>query len=140
MGVLVVLESVLSIDNALVLGLLAGRLSRAKRMRALSYGLVGAFVLRLVMIGTAVYLLRWAILKVFGGVYLLWVGARYFLPRRGGRKKAIGDAEGHGFLGTVVAIELTDVAFAVDSVLAAVALVGPAPRGTPGGNCIRNFG
>jgi YkoY family integral membrane protein len=134
-AVLVVLESVLSIDNALVLGLLAGRLPRKQRMRALSYGLVGAFVLRLIMIATAAYLLRWEILKVAGGVYLLWIGVKYFFLRKRGTP-AVHEAvevESSGFWSTVAAIELTDVAFAVDSILAAVALVGPAPRGTPTG-------
>jgi YkoY family integral membrane protein len=133
-AILVVLEAVLSIDNALVLGLLAGRLPRGQRMRALSYGLVGAFFLRLVMISAAAYLLRWEILKVAGGVYLLWVGSRYFF-RKGSqaRHPADGGDRQPGFWKTVAAIELTDVAFAVDSILAAVALVGPPPRGTPRG-------
>ena len=43
---LVVLEGVLSIDNALVLGLLAMRLDKHHQGRALTYGLVGAFVFR----------------------------------------------------------------------------------------------
>ena len=58
-GLLVLLEGVLSIDNALVLGLLARRLPAAQRKRALSYGLVGAFVFRFIAIATATFLLKW---------------------------------------------------------------------------------
>jgi YkoY family integral membrane protein len=131
-AVLVVLEAALSIDNALVLGLLSGRLKPSQRMRALTYGLVGAFVLRWLMIVAAAYLLRWAILKLLGGIYLLWVGTKYFLPKPKRDVKAVeATKEPVGFWTTVAAIELTDVAFAVDSILAAIALVGPPPRGTP---------
>jgi hypothetical protein len=49
-GLLVLLEGVLSIDNALVLGLLAKRLPVHQRARALSYGLIGAFVFRVIAI------------------------------------------------------------------------------------------
>ena len=58
---LVVLEGVLSIDNALVLGLLAKRLPKHQRARALWYGLVGAFVFRVIAICTASLLLQWTI-------------------------------------------------------------------------------
>lgn len=131
-AVLIVLEGVLSIDNALVLGVLAGRLQGRDRFRALTYGLLGAFLLRVIVIATAVYLLHWSLLKLLGGAYLLWVGAKYFLfqSRRSATDRRPSSAP-EGFWRTVAAIELTDLVFAVDSILAAVALVGPAPPQTP---------
>src|SRR3954469_24517424 len=77
-GVLVVLEGVLSIDNALVLGLLARRLPKHLQSRALTYGLVGAFVFRLIAVATAAYLLHWQIVKLAGGLYLVWVAIKHF--------------------------------------------------------------
>src|SRR3990172_1502723 len=76
-GLLVLLEGVLSIDNALVLGLLAKRLPKHQQGRALTYGLAGAFVFRLLAIGTASYLLRWRIVKLLGGGYLVYVAVRH---------------------------------------------------------------
>lgn len=145
-ALLVVLEGVLSIDNALVLGLLAKRLPTHERPRALTYGLVGAFGFRLISIATAQLLLRFFIVKLIGGGYLLWVALKYFYEQWAHRREsqeADGDsqsAEGYsgsevrqaGFWSTVVVIELTDIAFAVDSILAAIALVGPAPTGHTG--------
>src|SRR5690349_11697761 len=78
-GVLVVLEGVLSIDNALVLGLLARRLPKRLQPRALSYGLIGALVFRVAAIVTAGYLLRWELPKLLGGLYLLYVAVKHFL-------------------------------------------------------------
>jgi predicted tellurium resistance membrane protein TerC len=76
-SLLIVLEGVLSIDNALVLGLLAKRLPKHQQKRALTYGLVGAFVFRLIASGTAVYLMKWWFVKLVGGLYLLYIAIKH---------------------------------------------------------------
>src|SRR4051812_11860760 len=76
-GLLVVLEGVLSIDNALVLGLLARRLPKRLRPRALSYGLIGAFVFRVIAIFIAGFLLTWRLPKLIGGGYLVYMAIRH---------------------------------------------------------------
>src|ERR671914_2178504 len=75
---LVVLEGVLSIDNALVLGLLAKRLPKHQQKRALTYGLVGAFVFRFIAIATATFLIKLPIMKLLGGGYLIYVAVKHF--------------------------------------------------------------
>ena len=167
-GVLVVLEGVLSIDNALVLGLLARRLPRHLQSRALTYGLVGAFVFRLIAVGTAAYLLHWHIVKLAGGLYLVWVAIKHFFGGAAsdeahehehvavspeGQPVLVDDQTGRPvaspaqpvarsrwldyahtssthtltFWMTVAIIEMTDIAFAVDSIVAAIGVVGPPP-------------
>ena len=147
-GLLVILEGVLSIDNALVLGLLAKRLPKRLQGKALTYGLIGAFVFRIIAIGTASILLRWTIFKFLGGAYLVYVAIKHFIfeggqshENKGGTAEAgaAGTASMPGdrpeaaaesaatrlhFWKTVLVIELTDIAFAVDSIVAAMALVG----------------
>lgn len=171
-GLLIVLEGVLSIDNALVLGLLAKRLPPQERGKALSYGLVGAFVFRLIAIATASLLLRWTFVKFLGGAYLVYIAVKhlFFESKEEGDEHIKLDEHGHpiltdeqggeltekqeeleirermpfymdletrkklgfaAFWPTVFVIELTDIAFAVDSILAAIALVGTPPAGTP---------
>src|SRR3954451_960234 len=76
-GLLVVLEGVLSIDNALVLGLLAKRLPKHQQKRALTYGLVGALVFRVIAIGTAVWLMHWWFVKLIGGGYLVYIAVKH---------------------------------------------------------------
>jgi len=136
---LVLFEGLLSIDNALVLALLARRLPQAMRGKALTYGLVGSFVFRAIMIGLATYLLRWRVVKLIGGGYLLWISVQHFFFKKPEPEPSIDDADdavgsgtGSGFWATVALIEVTDVAFAVDSILAAIALVGSAPKGHVG--------
>ena len=132
-SVLAGLEGLLSVDNAVVLGLLARRVPEQMRSRALTYGLVGAVVLRLAAVAAAAWLLRFGIVKVLGGGYLLYVAGRHLLGKDG---KPVHQPHGNAdaarsFWMAVVSIELTDAAFAVDSVLAGIALVGVPPAGTP---------
>jgi len=148
-ALLILLEGVLSIDNALVLALLAKPLPPHLRTRALTYGLVGAFIFRFIAVGTASYLLKWRIVKLAGGAYLLWIALRHLFSKKsddqhlnGGpddESTLAGDAtsgesiaQHPGFWHTVAVIELTDIAFAVDSILAAIAVVGSAPVGHVG--------
>ena len=59
LGLLVLLEGVLSIDNALVLAIIARRLPEHQRQRALNYGIIGAVVLRLAALAAVAVL--WAV-------------------------------------------------------------------------------
>jgi len=138
-AILIVLEGTLSIDNAVVLGLLARRLPEHCRGRALSYGLIGAFVFRLIAIVLATTLLKWNVFKLLGGLYLLYVALRHFLEKKDdghehgeehGPSATVQKASGK-FWPTVAVIELTDMAFAVDSILAAIGVVGRPPADTP---------
>lgn len=130
-ALLVVLEGLLSIDNALVLGVIVQRLEPPIRKRALSYGLVGGLALRLVAVAAAAILLRFSFLKLLGGLYLIWMSGQYFFgadhPQR---TTGEADSPRGGLWRTIAAIEFTDLAFAADSILAAVALVGPNPVGS----------
>ncbi|MBI1757265.1 MAG: tellurium resistance protein TerC [Fimbriimonas ginsengisoli] len=116
---LVVLEALLSGDNALVLAIMVRHLPRETQRRALFYGLGGAMVFRLIAILAAsqVILLWW--LQAIGGAYLLALPIRNFMTRshRGAKPG------GKGFWPTVIAVEVADIAFALDSVLAGVAMI-----------------
>jgi len=129
-ALLVVLESLLSIDNALVLSVLAQRLEPRVRIKALYYGLFAGIGMRLAAIAAAAVLLRFSVIGLLGGLYLLWVSVRYFLEKKhdapAGAEQTVRPS--HSLWRTIIAIEFTDLAFAADSVLAAVALVGPPPR------------
>lgn len=125
-GVLVILEGLLSADNALVLALLVRHLPRKQQKRALLYGLCGAFVLR----GLGIYFARrlmalWWVCAL-GAAYLMFLSARHFWSRNEGNEKDKAkktDSSRLGFWPTVALVEATDVVFAIDSILVAVALV-----------------
>lgn len=120
-GLLIFLEGVLSVDNALVLAILAKHLPEKQRRKALTYGLVGAFVFRFIALAMVTYLVKWRWVKFVGGGYLLYIAIKHLFF--GESKDDLKDkAVGASFWKTVIAIELTDIAFAVDSILAGVAL------------------
>ena len=125
---LVVLEGLLSADNALVLAVMVRHLPAHQRKRALRYGLLGAFVFRLIAVVFASTLLQFWIVKALGGVYLLYIAISHLGHEEeqsgGERRSRFGD----GFWGTVVAVEVTDIIFSVDSILAAVATAEALPR------------
>ncbi|MFD0767882.1 TerC family protein [Bacillus sp. CGMCC 1.60114] len=128
-GTLVVLEGLLSADNALVLAVMVKHLPAEKRKKALFYGLIGAYAFRFIAIGIGMFLIKLWWVKVLGALYLAWLSLKYFIDKSKGNEE---DEEAHGmkqdsvlfkmfgmFWGTVVMVELMDIAFSVDSVLAA---------------------
>ncbi len=120
---LVVLEALLSADNALVLAIMVRHLDEAERQKALLFGLGGAFVFRLVAIVFATLILEQWWLQALGGGYLLFLAIRHLAQRGHDESKSKGNRARGGFWATVVAVELTDIAFALDSVLASIAFI-----------------
>ncbi len=123
---LIILEGLLSADNALVLAVMVKHLKKDEQRRALLYGLGGAFAFRLVAILGAGYVLKLWQLQAVGAAYLLFVPLKHFylaFKHRDSDEKHV-NTKGLSFWRTVVAVEITDIAFAVDSVLAGVTFVG----------------
>jgi len=126
-GLLVVLEGLLSADNAMVLAVLVLGLPKSEQRKALRYGIFGAFAFRAMAVLLAVHLIRLGWVKLVGALYLLYLSYKHFFASGGVEaRRAIKPAR--PWLGltplwaTVVKVELTDVVFAVDSILVAVAL------------------
>jgi YkoY family integral membrane protein len=120
-GALILLEGLLSADNALVLAIMVKHLPKAEQKKALLYGLGGAFVFRLIAIIFASIVLNQWWLQAIGALYLLFLPAKHFVQRSQEHKQvAIKKA---GFWATVIAVELTDIAFALDSVLAGIGFI-----------------
>ncbi|OGQ06360.1 MAG: hypothetical protein A2W61_00995 [Deltaproteobacteria bacterium RIFCSPLOWO2_01_44_7] len=120
-GTLAILEGLLSADNALVLAVLVKHLPDKDRKKALRYGIWGAFVFRIICILIATWLLNAWPFKAVGAAYLIFISLKHLLTKDEHKKEAK-MAKGLSFWKTVVAVELTDIVFSVDSILAAVAM------------------
>lgn len=120
-GFLILLEGLLSADNALVLAIMVKHLPDKLQKKALLYGLGGAFVFRFLAIIFATFILNLWWLQLVGAAYLLWLPIKHFIHKAG--EASAKPLKQRGFWQTVIAVELTDIAFAVDSVLAAVGTV-----------------
>lgn len=132
-GNLIIIESLLSVDNAAVLATMVMDLPEEQRKKALKYGIWGAYFFRgLAMIFASVLIKIWW-LKPLGGLYLLYLVFDWY---KGKQTKTHDDdlidkntnwfyKSTVGFLGnfwaTVILVELMDMAFSIDNVFAAVA-------------------
>jgi YkoY family integral membrane protein len=114
------LEIVLSADNAIVLGLLVYTLPAVLRKKALYIGLGSAFVLRALALFLASFILQSHWLEALGGGYLIFLGMRHLLQTKKEQKSIVTT---HSFWKTVVLIELFDLIFALDSIVAGVAFI-----------------
>lgn len=132
-GNLIIIESLLSVDNAAVLATMVMDLPQEQRKKALKYGIIGAYVFRgLAMLFAAVLIKIWW-LKPFGGLYLLylvydfWKGKQTkskeddFVDKKGKWLYKITEGSLGNFWATVALVELMDMAFSIDNVFAAVA-------------------
>ena len=126
-ALLVVLEGLLSADNALVLAILVLGLPREQQARALRYGIAGAFFFRSVAVLLAAYLIRVPWVALGGGLYLMYLAYAHFArpSEADGQRKTAPAKPAFGlsaFWATVVRVELIDIVFSIDSILVAVAL------------------
>lgn len=120
-GVLVLLEGLLSADNALVLAIMVRHLDVKEQKTALSLGLSMSFVFRFMAILLATQVMRLWWLQALGGAYLVFLLVKHFVSHGGQEKDK--PHKPISYRATILALAVTDVAFAVDSVLAAVATV-----------------
>lgn len=139
---LVALEAVLSADNAIALAAISRRLhDRSRQEMALNLGLLLALVFRICLIVAARWVLNFWPLQLAASAYLLWLCGRHLVLVMNGREEGLEadggcvDAAGRPHppghphehltvgLGSVIAtLALTDLAFSLDSVAAAVAV------------------
>jgi YkoY family integral membrane protein len=132
-GNLIIIESLLSVDNAAVLATMVMDLPEDKRDRALKYGIFGAYFFRgLAMIFAGVLIKFW-FLKPLGGLYLIYLVYDWYKGKQTDTKeddlldknnnwlyKATVGSLGT-FWATVALVELMDMAFSIDNIFAAVA-------------------
>jgi YkoY family integral membrane protein len=126
-GLLIALEGLLSADNAMVLAILVLGLPKGQQKKALQYGIVGAFAFRAAATLLAAYMIQVGWVKLVGAGYLLYLVYQHFgggasAEERRTPPKAQSWLGLSPFWATVVKVELTDIVFAVDSILVAVAM------------------
>lgn len=119
--ILVIMEAVLSADNAIALATLTQTLQHPQREKqALNIGLVFAYVLRVLLIVCAAWVVQFWQFELAGALYLLWLGWQYFANRQGDGSPQL--VQSRSLWQVIPLIALTDLAFSLDSVTTAIAL------------------
>lgn len=126
-ALLVALEGLLSADNAMVLAVLVLGLPARDQRKALRYGILGAFAFRITATVLAAHMIQIAWVRLLGSLYLLYLPYNHFsggedAETRRQPKPARPWLGLSAFWATVVKVELTDIVFAIDSILVAVAM------------------
>ncbi|CDI59819.1 Tellurium resistance protein [Lactobacillus helveticus CIRM-BIA 104] len=136
---LILMECLLSVDNAVVLAAQTQVLpTKAEKEKSLLYGLWGAYLFRFIVIGIGTYLIHFWEIKLAGSIYLFYLAFKFFYDQRhpkqaAEREKEEREAAHHKgkkkkkhvlslFWRTVISIESMDIVFSIDSVLAALAV------------------
>jgi len=124
--VLVGLEGILAADNAIVMAVMVKHLPQDKQQKALFYGLIGAFLFRFLALFLISFLVNVWQLQAIGALYLLFISANHLLKNKKilgkERQKHTQKQKHSSFWMTVLKVEIADIAFAIDSMLASVAL------------------
>lgn len=132
---LIIIESLLSVDNAAVLATMVIDLPKDQRGKALKYGLIGAYIFRGICLLFASLLISIWWFKPLGGFYLLFLAVKYFLTRKKKDEDELVSEEIDQqkeswlyqktlgmfgkFWATVISVELMDLVFSIDNVIAA---------------------
>lgn len=128
--VLIALEGLLAADNAVVMAVMVKHLPKTQQKKALFYGLFGAFIFRFAALFLITILVDVWQIQALGAAYLLFIAFKHIYDQRKGKEHSIEPeaTKGSGFWMTVLKVELADIAFAIDSMLAAVALAMTLPH------------
>lgn len=119
---LIFMEGVLSLDNALVLALVVRHLPPKAQRKALTYGIWGAFIFRIaaLFLITRIFSSYW--IRIVGGGYLVYLAVKYFAWDRAEEQAKAQQTSAFAFWRVVVTVELLDMVFSLDSILASVAV------------------
>lgn len=122
---IVVMEGLLSVDNAAILATIILKINEKDRKKFLKYGIIGAYLFRGICLIFASLLIKVWWLKPIGGIYLFYIGIRHFLSKNEKYNffshKIILSKLFNNFWINVFYIELIDLLFSIDNIFTAVA-------------------
>jgi len=116
---IVIVDVLLSGDNAVVIALACRNLPDRIRNRAVIFGTLGAVGIRVLFVFTISTLMLIPALKLIGGLLLLWIGIKLMLPQEGDGEDGIQGAP--DVWGAIRTIVIADVVMSLDNVIGIVA-------------------
>ena len=121
---LILIEGLLSVDNALAIAAMASHLNPKQRPLAMNLGYVGAYGFRVIALVFAAQIIGNPWVKLAGALYLVWLMCEHFVEEEGGPGEAgeTGGISHSSFASTIMMIALMDLSLSVDNVVAAIAL------------------
>jgi YkoY family integral membrane protein len=119
---LIIIEGLLSVDNALAIAAMANHLPGRQKYLALKFGIIGAYFFRGLCLAFAAWIIENPWLKICGAAYLVYLMCDHFHGSEDTKSAEPSKIAQRGFFGTIAAIEIMDLSLSVDNVVAAVAM------------------
>lgn len=113
---IIMIDIVLSGDNAVVIALACRKLPTEQRRKGVMWGVAGAVILRVILTAFAALLLGQPYLKLVGGLLLLWIGVKLLLPEDGHGDDDVSAAD--NLWGAIKTIIVADLVMSIDNVIA----------------------
>jgi len=124
---LVLIEGLLSVDNALGMAAMASHLPKSQQKAALKWGLLGAYLFRAIALALVSWLMHNEWVKWFGALYLIYLACEHLQlyphERKSRSSGHVAKVAGKTFIATICSIELMDLSLSLDNVVAAVGMV-----------------
>jgi len=126
--ILIILEILLSADNAIALASLTKTLKNSEdRTKALNIGITISLILRIFLILLSAFLLKYLIIRIFAGLYLIYLffSNVFFKSKNNSDEEIKNDYPNFNkinFIKVVALLSVTDLAFSIDSITTAVAI------------------
>ncbi len=114
----IILSSLLSLDNSLVVAAIADKLPRHQEQKAIIFGLSAGIIFRLIALFIVGFIIKYPIIKIIGGLYLIYIAYQHFVIEAEESTHHAREALG----AAIVAITLADIAFSVDNIVATIAM------------------
>jgi YjbE family integral membrane protein len=120
---IILIDLVLAGDNALVIGIAARNVPRAKQRAVILWGTLGAIAVRVLMTGAVVWLLEIPGFMLGGGLALIWIAYKLGVPQQAHPEQVAAAATLAAAVRTII---VADAVMGVDNVLA----IGGAAQGS----------
>ena len=127
---IILIDLVLSADNAIVIGMTASQFNDQIRKKVLIYGTIAAVVCRIIFAGATAFLLKIHGIKTFGALLLLWVVYKLYVDiikpnERGNEGKVqLDEKKKNTFSAAVITILVADISLSLDNVIAVAGAAG----------------
>ena len=127
---IILIDLVLSADNAIVIGMTASQFNDQIRKKVLIYGTIAAVICRIVFAGATAFLLKIHGIKTFGALLLLWVVYKLYVdiikPNEEGNegKVQLDEKKKNTFSAAVITILVADISLSLDNVIAVAGAAG----------------
>ena len=120
---IIFIDIIMAADNAIIIGLIASNFAPKNRKQIIMYGVFAAFLFRVMFALSATYLFQFAMIKIFGGVLLVWIVNDLRQDLFGEKKKIKSPtkvSKEPSFLQSMYKVIIADITLSFDNVIAVV--------------------